>query len=845
MNGHGHATRPDEVAAPLGDAEPVTALGAEELARRAAEARRLLRDDGVTYHLHDDRSGPGEWTLDPVPLVIGTDAWRRIDAGMAQRAALLDEVLADLCGPQRLLTDGLIAPAAVLDHPGLLRLGATDAAPSRLVLHAADLAPLPGGDVVVLADRTQAPSGAGYALENRLVTSRVLPLVYREARVQRLAPFFRALRAACTAARPEGVDEPRIVIWTPGRWNESSFEHAFLAAQLGWTLVEGADLTVRDGQVWLRALGGLEPVHVIVRRVDAWWCDPLELRADSQLGVPGLVEAVRRGTVSLVNPLGAGVLEDAALLPALPSLCRALLGEDLLLPSVPTWWCGDPTHRQHVLTNLEHLVVKPIGRTAGTSARFGGELSAEGRDELRRRIDAEPHRWVGQERLELATTPTLAGGPTPGTWRIDGRPTLLRSFAVTGEDGWTVLPGGLTRVATSAAAPRISGQLGSASKDTWVVASDTDERAAWWLHRGPEVVPADPAATMPSRAAENLFWLGRYAERAEQTVRLLRVALDRRTDLADRDDPAGDECVRVLLGALTHLTETTPGFVGEGAEARLARPDTELRRLLVDATIPGTLAADVRALLSAAAAVRDQLSSDTWLVVSNLERELTALGLDGEGALDHGATPAALAAMLKSLLAVAGLVNESMVRDAGWRFLDAGRRLERALRLSTLLRTTLDRSRSTAAESLVLESVLTAAESIITYRRRYRSHAQTATVLDLLLLDEGNPRAAAHQLTRLAEDVADMPRRAAARASEEERLVLEASTALRLVDVRALAVADEHGRRDALVDFLDHLEELLSRTGQAIDDAHFTHREPSRPVRGGPAQWPGGLEAAR
>ena len=809
-------------------AQRLEALGPAELERRRREADRLLLADGVTFHLHGDPPGRGRpWALDPVPVVLGEDEWARLERGVAQHAALAEALLADLYGARRTVAEGLVPPELVWGHPGFLRAcDGLEPAGRWLVLLAAEVARGPDGGPMLLGHRVEDPAGAGEALENRVVTSRVLPRIYADARVRRLAPWFRALRAACRASAPAGVDDPRIVILTPGPRHDGYFEHAYLATTLGWTLVEGADLVVRDGHVHLRALGGLEPVHVVVRRVAARWSDPLELRSDSTLGVPGLLEAARRGNVGVVNHPGAGVLDDPALLPRLPALCRRLLDEDLLLPSVPTWWCGDPAARSHVLAHLDELVVKPIARRRGANARFGWRLTADQRAALAAAIEAEPHAWVGQARLDTTPVPTLAGG------RVVERRALLRTFATSGPDGWTVLDGALTRVADSDDADVISGQVGSHSKDTWVVATGTETATGFWLHRGPEVPATSPTATMSSRAGENLFWLGRYAERAEQTVRLTRHVLDRRTELPPGVDPAGDEVVAALVEALSAVTATAPGPTHGSTPHRLAAPEAELAAALTDAGRPGTLAADVRSLLGAADAVRDQLSGDTWLVVSNLEGELDQLAAAGAGAPDDARTTEALAAVLKSLLALAGLANESMVRDPGWRFLDAGRRLERALQLTELLRSTLGRARDTAAESLLFESVLTVSESIITYRRRYRSQAQLETLLDLLVQDPGNPRSVAFQLDRLAEDLADVPQPAPERLGVDEELTLEVGALVRDADTTALAATDGDGRRPALVALLDGVGQLLERTAVAIDAAHFTHLEPRQVLAG-------------
>jgi len=792
-------------------------LGRHQLSQRRAEAARLLANDGVDYQRAAGEPGTARrWELDPVPLLLGSAQWAEVERGVIQRAELLNLVLADIYGPRRLLSGGLLPPELVFGHPGFHRQADQSRIPGsqQLFACAADLARDSSGAWWVLSDRTQTPSGFGYALENRLVVSRVFPSMHRDAQVHRLAPFFRTLRSALQAAAPPTAGEPRIVVLTPGPWSETAFEHAFLASYLGYSLVEGADLTVRDGRVWLRSLGQLEPVDVILRRVDSSYCDPLELRSDSLLGVPGLVEACRIGSVSVVNTLGSGVLENPGLLALLPRLCERVLGQPLHLPSVPTWWCGEPDGRRQVLARLDQLLVKPIGRELGAETKLGWELSAAERDELRRRIEARPHCWVGQERLDLATVPALTdAGLAP-------RHAVTRAFLVARHDSYVAMPGGLGSVATTAGGQFIAKRDATAYKDLWVLASEPEDLGGFWLRGGRQVASAE---AMSSRAAENMFWLGRYAERAETVGRLLRVVSDRRNDFPDGVNPAGTACLRSLLGALAQLTGTHPGFAPDDADISAALLD-----LLTDSSRTGSLAFAVRRMRDAAYPVRDQLSGDTWVVLGALERELLDPADPARGAALASGT---LSRVLTSLLALSGLAAESMVHDQGWRFMNAGRRLERALQICALLRSTVAVAHDTATDSLLLESLLTSAESIITYRRRYRSHAQLSTVLDLLLLDPDNPRSVGHQIDRLSEDVAAVARRdGAGRLTEPERLVLEISTALRLTDLTPLAEANPDGGRPGIAAFLDRLTGLLERAGDALDTAHFTHLLPQQPM---------------
>src|SRR5579864_1283425 len=774
-------------------------LGPAELLRRRAETARLLDDDGVTYNVYDSPAGMvPRWQLDPVPLLLKSEEWAGVESAVIQRAELLNLVLNDLYGPRDLIRRGLLPPELVYGHAGFLRQCDQIRIPGhqQLFTAAVDVARDRDGRWWVLADRTQAPSGAGYALENRVVVSRVFPSLYRDAQVHRLAPFFRALRAGLQAVAPRGAADPRIVVLSPGPHSETAFQHALLASRLGYSLVEGSDLTMQDGRIWVRSLRRLEPVDVILRRVDSWFCDPLELRPDSHLGVAGLVEACRRGTVSVVNTLGSSVLENPGLVPFLPRIAEQVLGETLELASVPTWWCGDDASRRHVLDNLHNLVIKPVTRGRGPGAVFGWERSRDQLDDLRRRIEARPWAWVGQEQLVLASAPTLTDGG------LEARRAVLRAFAVARDDSYVAMAGGLTRVAPNGGAV-ISNQAGGVSKDTWVLASEPEKMTGLWVDTQPFVM-ADPVPSVSSRSAENFFWLARYAERAEDIVRLLRVTHERRNEFQQGMSPAGVSCLRVLLAALTHVTTTYPGFVGDGGSERLDDPGDELQSLAVDESRAGTLAFAVHSLLDSAYAVRDQLSTDTWLVVSSLPREVIDAASLGRATLGR---------VLASLLALAGLEGESMVRNPGWRFMDAGRRIERGLQLSALLRATVVAEHDPGTESLLLESVLTAAESIITYRRLYRSHGQLETLLDLMLLHPENPRSLAYQLDRLLEDVRALASgRSSPRISKAEKHALETSTVLRLADTARLATAGPDGTRAELDAFLGRVADGLRLT---------------------------------
>jgi uncharacterized circularly permuted ATP-grasp superfamily protein/uncharacterized alpha-E superfamily protein len=789
-------------------------MGGAELQRRYQEARRLIRDNDVTYNIYGDPRGMGRpWQLDLVPMLIESDEWRDVEAGLFQRAELLNVVLRDLYGPRHLVRKGLLPAELVFSHPGFLYpcAGMEHAERRPLSFYAADLARTPDGQIWALADRAQAPSGAGYALENRLVVSRVLPSLFRDSHVHRLATFFRSMRQALARLAPRPGDEPNIVVLTAGPANETYFEHAYLASYLGYTLVQGSDLVVRNGRVWLTTLEGLRPVDVILRRMDDSYCDPVELREDSYLGVPGLVNVVRTGGVGIANPLGSGVLETPALMPFLPRLAQHLLGEELRLPSVTSWWCGDPVQCSHVLARLEHLVIKTAHPGVGFRFVFGSGLGAAERDELTEHIRARPHLFVGQEVLEMSTVPVLTDGG------LEARRALLRSFLIADDQDYYAMPGGLTRVAADAAGLMVSSQSGALSKDTWVLATEPEKHVSLLG----EVRHAQPLyghdAELPGRVADNLFWVGRYAERAEFNSRLLRFTLQ--FLVTGENEFSG--CLQRLLATVTQQTVTDPGFVGPGAQQRLNAPEQELLSVIANRERSGSLSQTMHSLLLAARSLRDRLSTDTWSVVNDIDDELYSLQhivperlADALDELDN---------LIKALSAFSGLTLENMMHGRSWRFLDLGRRLERSIQTSRLLGSILVPAGAETGMAVLMESLLLVVESMMSYRRRYRSGMDVASLLEMVVADGLNPRSLVYQLSRIEEHINDLPReQERGYRSELKRLALETATMVRLADVRQLAeVNPQTRRRDTLAAFLGGLGRRLPALSDRLAAAYF------------------------
>ncbi len=751
----------DEMTLPSGELRPhwrglvsaLSRLGGEEFFRRWREGQRLIEENGVTYNVYGDPRGVDRpWQLDPIPLLVSSEEWAGLAAAVAQRARLLDRILADLYGERRLLHEALLPPELVYGNPNFLRPCHGVRVPGDCYLHAfaADLARSPNGQWWVIGDRTQAPSGAGYALENRIVLSRILPEAFRDFHVQRLAGFFQSFRDTLVQLAPTTA-RPRIVLLTPGPYNETYFEHAYLARYLGITLVEGNDLTVRDDRVYLKTLSGLLPVHVILRRQDDGFCDPLELLGESALGTPGLMQAVRAGNVAVANALGSGLVETPATMAFLPGLCRALLGEELRMPSVATWWCGQPAEREYVIEHLEELVIKPTFPSVRAEVVFGEDLSEEERSALVDRIRANPHQFMAQERVALSTVPAGSGeGAAP-------RHLVLRVYAVRSGDGYAVMPGGLTRVSPSPDSLVVSSQRGGGSKDTWVLADGPVPYTTLIdrVTRPSDVSRASFALT--SRVADNLFWLGRMSERADAGARLFRCALRR---LAEEPIRAVDAPLPDAVALLEHMlpgvlapVETEPD--GEPDEEE-SDPGLESRVLtaLFDRARFESVGGAVAALHRIAWLLRDRISPDAWRALAGLEQDFVEPST--HPALRVSEAIELLDGAIARLAAFTGIAMESMTRGLGWQFLDIGRRLERGIQIVALLRHGL--ALPAENEPRRIGNVLEVADSAMTYRSRYQTSLEVPLVLDLLLADEANPRSLAFQLDQLESRFRGLPR---------------------------------------------------------------------------------------
>ncbi|WP_431309124.1 circularly permuted type 2 ATP-grasp protein [Gordonia prachuapensis] len=842
--------------------------------RLRAAATRLataIRDEGVIYNeVVGSTTVARDWQVDPVPLLVDGVEWSDLEKAIIQRSTLLDLLLRDLYRDQKTIRSGLIPPEMVFGHPAYIRKAVRLEVPGphALFLHAIDLGRAPDGRFEVFADRTQAPSGIGFAMIDRRLLSRTFPQLFQTCAPRPVTTFVGTLRLALFDYAPPGVDDPTVAVLSPGSMSETAFDQAHLASILGFPLVEGNDLTVRDGVVYMRSLGKHKRVDVLLRRIDAEYADPLDLRTDSRLGVAGLVEAISRGTVTVVNTLGAGVVESPAMHTVLEKLAPVLIDEELALPSVPTYWAGDDLQRGKILADMDSMVLSNV--------RSGEEVvvplvDAAARAELAARVEAQTWQWVGRELRPYSVAPTMTPGRTdgPGTAALRAAPVGIRAFSVAQGPTYAVMPGGLGAVLADG--PAGSAVRTVAAKDIWVTSADVgghvsrrstttagavDEAVARGATRPARTLEySDVAAAASPRVLADLFWFGRYGERTEATTRLAKVARERYQEVQYRPWMSGTAAVPLVLhatglvtGTATYLRtdELISGEDSSPSPERVADAIAKLTDLTAARLIPGTIAHSVERLVASARAVRDQMSTSTWMVLAPVERALEQLTTQVRTARESGdtgddSTDSALDLgselghahdeVLHGVLALAGLQAESMVHDAGWRYMDIGRRIERAVTLVDLTRALFADHRDREIEQALLESYLVANESSVIYRRRNRGLYQLDAVAELLFFDESNPRSLTFQFSRMQENLAALPD--ALRSAAAERIVEELVAELRRSDPDDLATVDTAGHRSDLDDLMTALGTGVRDLSDVLNRTRFAPPRQAQPIWGG------------
>lgn len=796
-------------------------LSAAEFERRCRQARKILDENGVTFNVFSE-GGESQrpWNLDLLPLVLSATEWLQVEAALSQRARLLNALIDDLYGPQRALREGWLPPDVVFAHPGFQRAmhGLPRGPEPSLLLYAAELARSPNGQWWVMADRAENPAGPGYALENRIITSRMIPQVMHRVGVQRLAPFFIRLQNALRRRAPRQSDNPRIVLLSMGPRHSLYFEDVYLARYLGYTLVEGSDLAVRGDRVFLKTLSNLVPVDVILSRGSEAGIDPLELGGAASHGVSGLLQVIRTGNVAVANTPGCGLIESPVFMAFLPTLCRRLLDEELLTPSVATWWCGQEAALREVFDRFDDLVIKPAFQASGGEELLPRELSAEDRDALRRRMTARPTDFVAQETVARSAAPVWGGD------QLQVGHMAYRCFLVWDGDAYSLMPGGLIRVAPDTQPMQLSIAGGAGSKDLWIHAEGPVAPVTLLTPEDQPVKLVRSGALFPSRVADDLYWLGQSLDRSDFLTRLARSVIERMASETDDDFPE----LRQLIRAVADQGQIAPDFAVEVLREPLPAIEEHLPQTLFDDSEPLGLARAMSELQRLSARTRDWLSPETWLKLNESATDFFASKVTRWD--DLGDVLAILNELQFNLASVSGLIHNGMIRGPAWRFLDMGRRIERGRNIGRLIA-------STMLEALpptrpVLKAVIEVLDVRMTYRSRYLDNLQPNAVFDLAITDETNPNSIGFQVAALSEHVDLLPLEAQSPLrTEEKRLIMSAVHTVRMLTPEDLA----DPRRFRLRRSLRALEESLQDLSAAIDRNYLVRV-------GGPQQLLGGGE---
>ena len=789
-----------------------------ELSERARQASEHLVEDGANYNVFGEETPVARpWDLDLIPFVASTEEWSKLEIALDQRARLIDAVIRDLYGPRELIQDGTLPPEVIFAHPGYLRACSQlrDVNESAVTLYSSELARAADGRWWVMADRLDAPSGPAYTLENRIVSSHSLPQLTHRIRIQRLAPFFVRLLNSLKQRCLRNVENPHIVLLSSGAKNPFYFEDVYLARYLGINLVQGGDLAARDGKIYLKTLAGLSVIDVILNRGHEQGIDPLELGGGAVHGVPGLLDAVRKGNVVVANRPGSGMLESPVFMAFLPTLCQRLFGEDLKAPSIATWWCGDPGALQKVLQRLPELVIKPAFQASGGDEYLGDRLSKIELDELRSKIIDRPYNFVAQERISRSTAPVWRGEQA-----VSGH-VAVRTFLVNDKDRFHILPGGFVRTAEDSGPMELSITAGSASKDLWVLADGPVAPVSLLLPQDRPVELKRSGAMFPSRTADDLFWLGISLERADFLMRLNRAVIERLTSESDHEQSE----LFSLLRALAKLGQINSAVTQLEPSMAFVEVEDQFGHALFDAKNLRGIANAISEMLRLASLTRDLLSQDTWRKIHQSAHWY--LAAPRRGVDDLGEVHSELTTLGANLAAVSGLIHDGMIRGPSWRFLDMGRRIERA-RVTCRFLLTLIQSENIASTPL-LKAILEVIDSRMTYRFRYLDNVQANAVLDLAITDETNPHSVGFQLSWLESHVDALPTRPnLPLRTEEKRHLMSAIHSVRMLTPESLANPDLVETSKALSNVSSRMKDL----SDTITRNFLVHSGPLRQITG-------------
>lgn len=796
--------------------EAIQRAGLETLELKQSEIEWHMEDNGVTYNVYNNPDGNTNrpWTLDPIPFIITQEEWKEVKRGIKQRAKLLNLVLRDLYGEQKLLKENIIPPEIIFGHKGfsheVYNFGLKEH--FHLYFYALDMARGPDGKMWVINDRTQAPSGLGYAVENRLTMNMIGKELYPESEAKKLSVFveeFKKLLKKLTHG-----DTTKAALLTPGPHNETYFEHAYLSSFLEINLVQGDDLLAKNGSLWLKSLSGLKPINTLLRRVDDRFCDPLELRSDSKLGVAGLVDAQRQDHLCMVNPIGSAIVENVGLNPFMSAICHYFLDEELILPQIATWWCGQKNELDFVLEHLDRLIIKKIDRTQTLKTYVGKHLSTEALHELKAILLANPEQYVAQEEISFSKTPCFDNG------NIEPRNAVIRAYSLKNEHSYTVMNGGLVRVSVAEDALLVSSQKGGKSKDLWILGADTQTDTSSIFQNMPYLDLS--IKHMPTLKAENLFWLGRYLSRSITTIRLIRYVIKKIIHAHRYEGAASKESQMILQTSLTHLTMTYPGFLDFLNDDKLRHnPMDEIASLIKDATKQGSLSFTISMLSSANIAVKSLLAIESWKLFDKMQKEwnvfIHKLHHSNQSLLYE------LDKELIYLMAYKELVEESMVSDQGLVLYSIGYKIESALLLISKARSMLCLKLEKSVGYDVLEALLGSCESFNAYRTQYKSSLLLENVVEFLILNPHFPKSLTYIADELLHAFKTLPK-AKKYLSAYEEPIFKAHTCLRLTNINTLLELEEgtlvYKKLDEL---LSTLSELFSSASSELSKTYFSH----------------------
>ncbi len=819
-------------------------LSCDDLNGRANEAHRLLQEYGM---IDQERQ---HWRLDPLPMVLSEEDWQFLEQGVIQRQQLLNQIYQDLYGEQKLLTQGLLPANLIRRHKGYLRerVMGTAQGTQSLFISAVDIGRDRFGQFKVLADHCQCPNGIGMLLENRMINRRVMGEAFNECGVRRVTRFFRILQETINQ-QLEGARDPKVVLLSPGPDHPNYSEHAYLASYMGYTLVRSADLTVRKGKVWLKTLRGLRLVDVIIRWVKDSDIDSLELPEYSPHGIPGLLQAVRAGNVKVFNPLGAGLVESPALMPYLPDIAQALQGKPLLLDSVQVNWLGEhPVDPAAELLNLSGEPVAEMAQAVSERAQAVSETIQIGTEAF------NGENYLNRFPISLTQAPFWYQG------RLVSRPMFLRIFVINSPSGVYVMPGAICQSlpiqgfdGETETDHAYSGQDSSAIKnlysdkntgsvsstadqdvqikDTWIRSSQPIQElnAQKKRNRNPDLALVE--GSVPSRTAENLYWLGRYLERAESTVRLLRQITEKHSEASAAADINFTAMVErfaqgVRGGYLLYPYSCQPCSDEQGPGS--------VSQTIIDGLNnqqwAGALVQTLDAFYASAYEVRDLLSDDSWRFVDDLKDEINSLKKHRISGTSR-AIQARLDRIIGYLMAFNGSTSDSMPNSNGWFMLEIGRRIERSQQLLAMLHYTLGQELTDSQYNLILDETLSSQLSLVTYRRRYRIYQSVESAVELLILDGEYPRSLVYQLKQLQQLSQQLPpKKRPGLLEEHDKALLKAITACQLTDRESLAELDESGQRTGLSQLIQQINSQLDAFGDMLLLNYFSHTKTARPL---------------